>query len=216
MAVATSPGALLTADLLGSSVYSRPVTPSLRGVVALVAAAVIVALVPSASWSALSASADRKGNRLAYSDPCSYLTTKQVQQQFGGPVTVDPTNLGTNGLVKAFGCAFIVGPPTKPVGVIVTTIQFPFFTPTGQTSVDVIEILRAVDAQGGLTVEDAKLGKASYVDVDRSMLFVAANKKFAFAIQWRPTGAPSEGGKLDPQAQKKLTALAKAIVARAR
>jgi hypothetical protein len=44
---------------------------------------------------------------------------------------------------------------------------------------------------------------------------VAVNKKFAFSLQWLPTGGPSVGGKLDAKTQKQLTVLAKQVVARA-
>ena len=60
-------------------------------------------------------------------------------------------------------------------------------------------------------MEDAKVGSHSYVDVDRSILAVAPNKKFAFSLQWLPTGGSPVGDKLDAKTQKQLTTLAKQI-----
>jgi hypothetical protein len=160
------------------------------------------------------AATPRKGSGLGVGQPCTYLTAKQVQKVFKSPVTIDPTNRGANTLT-AEACAYLVGPPGQPTGVLVTFDLFPFFPPPGQTAIDALESQRATDSLGGLTVVDAKVGQKSYVDLDRSVLAVAVNKKFAFTLQWLPTGGPSVGGKLDAKTQKQLTVLAKQVVARA-
>ena len=71
------------------------------------------------------------------------------------------------------------------------------------------------DSVARLTVVDAKVGRSSYADLDTSIVAAAPNKKFAFSLQWLPTGGPPAGGKLDAKTQKQLTTLAKQIAARA-
>jgi hypothetical protein len=154
-----------------------------------------------------------KGSGLSVRHPCTYLTSKQVAEAFGPPVTVDPTNRGANILI-ASGCSYLVGPAGQPTGVLVTLDLFPFFPPPGQTAIDVLESQRAADSLGGLTIVDGKLGQKSYVDLDRSVIVVAPSKKFAFSLQWLPTSGPPIGGKLDAKTQKQLTTLAKQIIAR--
>jgi hypothetical protein len=160
------------------------------------------------------AATTRKGSGLSVGHPCSYLTATQVQKVFRAPTTVDPTNRGGSTLT-AQGCSYLVGPPGQSTGALVAVDLFPFFPSPGQTAIDALESQRATDSLSGLTVVDAKVGQKSYVNLDRSILTVAPNKKFAFTLQWLPTGGPSVGGKLDAKTQKQLTDLAKQIVARA-
>jgi hypothetical protein len=155
----------------------------------------------------------RKGSGLNVSKPCTYLTAKQVQTAFRAPVTIDLTNRGNNEFIAA-GCSYVVGMIGHPAGVLVTTIVYPFFPVPGQTAIDVVEAQRADAALYGLLIEDAKIGRTGYIDADHSIVTVAANKKFAFSLQWLATGAPSNGDKLDARTQKQLLALAKEIVAR--
>jgi hypothetical protein len=146
-------------------------------------------------------------------DPCSYLTTAQVQKAFGGPVTVDPTNRGSK---TPNDCGFVIGNVFTPAGVLVSTNQFPgFLVPPGQSAIDVVEGQRAIDAQDGLTVVDANVGKSSYLDTDRSAITVAPSTKFAFTLQWLPASAPPQGGPLDAPTKKQLLALSKSITSRA-
>lgn len=160
------------------------------------------------------AATTRKGSGLSIVHPCTYLTAKQVQKVFRASTTIDPTNRGANTLTSQ-GCSYLVGPPGQPTGALVTVDLFPFFPPPGQTAIDALESLRATDSLAGQTLVDAKLGQTSYVNLDQSVLAVAPNKKFAFSLQWLPTGAPGGGGKLDAKTQKQLTDLAKQILSRA-
>jgi hypothetical protein len=176
-------------------------------------AAVAVAAVAVGSGAA-SAATTAKGSGLSVGHSCTYLTAPQVQKVFGSPVTIDPTNRGANTLTSS-GCSYLVGPPGQPAGVLVTVDLFPFFPQPGQTAIDVLESQRATDSLGGLTIVDGKLGQKSYIDLDRSLIAVAPNKKFAFSIQWFPTNGPTIGGNLDTKTRKQLTTLAKQIVARA-
>jgi hypothetical protein len=146
---------------------------------------------------------------LKIGQPCTYLSAKQVQKVFAAPVTVDPTNRGASSI--SAGCAYLVGPPGQPTGVLVALLVFPYFSSPGQTAIDALESQRASESLAGLTVEDAKVGSHSYVDIDRSILAVAPNKKFAFSLQWIPTGGSPVGDKLDAKTQKQLTTLAKQI-----
>ncbi len=155
-----------------------------------------------------------KGSGLIVAHPCTYLTVKQIQKVFGAPVTIDPASLGGSTLFTA-ACNYLVGPPGQPTGTLEAVDLFPIFPSPGQTAIDALESQRATDSLGGLTVVDAKVGQKSYVDLDRSVLAVAPNKKFAFTLQWRPTSGPPNGGKLDAKTQKQLTVLAKQIIARA-
>jgi hypothetical protein len=159
------------------------------------------------------AATTRKGSGLSLVHPCTYLTAKQVQKVFRAPTTIDPTNRGAI-ILSAQGCSYLVGPPGQLVGALVVLDLYPFFPQPGQTAVDALESQRATDSQSGLTVVDAKVGQKSYVNLDQSVLSVASNKKFAFSLQWLPTGGPSVGGTLDAKTRKQLTDLAKQIVAR--
>ncbi len=145
-------------------------------------------------------------------DACSYLTAGQVQKAFGGPVTVDPTNRNSK---SPTDCGFLVGNPFTG-GDLVSTNLFPGFdVPAGETALDVVESQRAIDASDGLNVVDVTVGKHSYIDLDRSVITVAATPKFAFSLQWLAPGAPAQGGAIDPPTRKQLIALAKSVVSRA-
>jgi hypothetical protein len=175
------------------------------------ALAVAVATVGS---SVAGAATTAKGSGLSVGHSCTYLTAQQVQKVFGSPVTIDPTNRGGSTLVSS-ACSYLVGPPGQPTGALVALDVFPFFPPPGQTAIDALESQRATDSLGGLTIIDGKLGKKSYIDLDRSVIVVAPNKKFAFSLQWLPTSGPAIGGKLDAKTQKQLTTLAKQVITRA-
>lgn len=155
-----------------------------------------------------------KDTGLSIAHPCTYLTAKQVGKVFGTPVTIDPTNRGASTLISA-GCAYLVGPAGQPTGALVALDLFPYFPPPGQTAFDALEGQRATDSLGGLTIIDGNVGQKSYVDLDRSLIAVAPTKKFAFTLQWFPTGGPGIGGKLDAKTQKQITTLAKQIISRA-
>ena len=174
-----------------------------------------IAVVAVAGGSVAVAAPQRVNTKFDRKQPCKYVTAKQVQKVFGGPVTVDPSNQGRNTFL-ANACAFIVGTAAQPKGVLVVIKRYPYFEQPGQTAVDVLESSRATDSLAGVTVEDGKVGTASYVNLDHSTLSVAPNKKFAFALQWIAQGAPPDGGKLDAATQKRLTTLAKLLAKAAR
>jgi len=145
-------------------------------------------------------------------DPCSYLTTSQVQKTFGGPVTpMRPTLAPASSTV----CNFQVGVGGGG-GTLVVALLYPFFPPPGQTGVDVIESQHADDTVTGHTIETVSVGKFAYADLDLSVVYVAASKKFAFSLQWLPPGVSPPGSTLTPKVEKQLVALAKVVVARSR
>ncbi|HSO95185.1 MAG TPA: hypothetical protein VLV81_04010 [Acidimicrobiia bacterium] len=174
-------------------------------VVTLLAATALVA--PGAAR----ATTARKGSGLSITKPCTYLTAKQVQKVVGAPVTIDPTNRGGDTLT--IGCSYLVGPPGQPIGAMAAVLVFPYFSSPGQTAVDVLESQRASDSLSGQTVVDAKIGRSSYANLDASTVVVAPSKKFAFSLQWLPTG--STGVRFDAKTQQQVTTLAKQIAARA-
>jgi hypothetical protein len=180
-----------------------------RALVVMVAASTV------AGAHAAAAAPRRVDAKFDRTQPCKYVTAKQVQKVFGGPVTVDPSNQGRNTFL-ANACAFIVGPTAQPTGVLVVVKRYPYFEQPGQTAIDVLQSTRATDSLAGLAVEDAHLGHGSYVNLDHSTLNVAPNKKFAFALEWIAPGAPPDGGKLDAATQTRLTTLAKLIAKAAR
>jgi hypothetical protein len=146
------------------------------------------------------------GPKFKTGDPCTWLRTAEVQRAFGAPVTTSHET----GL--AIGCDFIVGPPSQPVGTLRATLIFPFFSQPGESGVDALEVNRAIDAANSVSIAGAKLGSASYFNLDTSTLYVAVSKKFTIALQWTPAGAPSTGAKITPPVQAKLLVLAKAVV----
>lgn len=148
---------------------------------------------------------------LTPAQPCTYLTTAQVQRAFGaGPVTI---STGTGGPVSSTICSYQVG----SVGTLSVALLYPFFPPPGQTAVDVVEAQRADDTVTGLTLETIKVGASAYADLDRAIVYVAASKKFAFSLQWLPPGvSPTNGTPLTPKLQRRMIALARTVVARSR
>jgi len=175
----------------------------------------MIAAVAVAGVSVAAAAPRRLDAKLDRKQPCQFVTAKQVQKVFGGPVTVDPSNRSLNRFV-ANACAFIVGTVAQPKGVLVVIKRYPYFQQPGQTAIDVLEATRATDSLAGLTDEDGGIGTKSYFSLDHSMLSVAPNKNFAFALQWLAPGAPPDGGKLDVATRHRLTTLAKLIVKAAR
>ncbi len=151
---------------------------------------------------------------LTVGQPCTYLTTAQVQKVFAtGPVTASALS---GGPALATVCDFQVGAGGAS-GTLVASLLYPFFPPPGQTAVDVVEGQHADDTVTGLTLQTLSVGKSSYADLDRSIVYVAASKKFAFSVQWVPPGvSPSEGASMSPKLQKQLVTLAKAVVARSK
>lgn len=143
------------------------------------------------------------------SDACTYFATQQVEKAFGGPVTVDASNRGTN---LPGTCAYLIGNPFQPTGILVAVNLFPgFLVPAGQTGTDVVESQRAVDAQAGYEVVDAPIGKHGYFNVTHPAVSLVASSKFAFSLAW----STPAGGTLTPALRKQLTTLAKAVVAKA-
>src|SRR5260370_741886 len=176
---------------------------------------VIIAAVTVAGVSVAAAAPRRLDAKFDRLKPCQYVTAKQVQKVFGGPVTVDPSHPGLTTFV-ANDCSFIVGTATQPMGVLLVVKRYPYFQQPGQTAVDVLESSRASDSLAGLTDEDGGIGTTSYFGIDHSMLSVAPNKNFAFGLQWLAPGAPADGGRLDAATRHRLTTLARVIVKAAR
>ncbi|HEY6318347.1 MAG TPA: hypothetical protein VI462_10740 [Acidimicrobiia bacterium] len=150
---------------------------------------------------------------LTVAQPCTYLTTAQVQKVFaGGPVTASPGN----GPASSTVCNYQVGAGGS-TGTLVVALMYPFFPPPGQTAVDVVEAQHADDTVTGLTLQTLRVGTSSYADLDRSIVYVAASKKFAFYLQWLPPGvSPSNGASMSPKLQKQMVTLAKVIVVRSK
>jgi len=147
---------------------------------------------------------------LTAAQPCTYLTTSQVQKTFGGPVTpVRPTIAPASSTV----CNFQIGVGGSG-GTLVSSLLYPFFPTPGQTGVDVIEGQHADDTVTGHTIETVSVGKFAYADLDLSLVYVAASKKFAFSLQWLPPGVSPPGSTMTPKVERQLVALAKLVVAR--
>jgi hypothetical protein len=159
--------------------------------------------VPTASSSA--------GEGFDITNPCTYLSSRQVRKAFGSPVTVDPTNRGS----KIPGtCAYLVGDPQQPTAALVAVNVFPgFYLPQGQTAADVVESQRATDAAGLLEVVDADVGHDGFFNVSQASLSLVATSKFAFELQWLPL---PYGGPLTPAIRRRLTTLAKVVIVEAK
>jgi hypothetical protein len=149
-----------------------------------------------------------KAPKFKIADPCTYLTARQVQAAFGGPVTVDPTN---RGVPVPRTCDFV----TASGGALVAVNSYPGVNPVpGQNAVDEIEVQQAHDSLAGLTLEQVPVGRHAYVDTDRSLIAVAANPKFAFTLSWNPSGGGA-GASLTRRDSEHLVSLAKLVIARA-
>jgi len=173
-------------------------------------------LVVAAVVCLLGAAADARTSTkaaLTIAQPCTYLTTSQVQRAFGGPVTASSS---TGGPVPTTVCNYQVGAGGS-TGTLVAALLYPFFPPPGQTAVDVVESQHADDTVTGLTLQTISVGRSAYADLDRSIVYVAASKKFAFSLQWLPPGvSPTNGSPLTPKLQRTMVALARTVVARSR
>jgi hypothetical protein len=171
-----------------------------------VAALTVVAAFTVAAGGVPAAAGKPTGPAFKTGDPCTWLRTAEVQRAFGAPVaTSHETGL-------AIGCDFIVGGPSQPVGTLRVTLIFPFFPQPGESGVDALEVNRAIDAANNVSIASAKVGKASYFNLDTSTLYVAVSKKFTAALQWTPTGAPASGARITPPVQAKLLLLGKAVI----
>jgi hypothetical protein len=120
----------------------------------------------------------------------------------------------TRATLYSIACNFVVGAAPQPTGTLVVALLFPFFPPPGETALDVVDVQRAIDAANNVRISRVKLGKSSYFDLDNSTLTVAVSKKFAFTLQWVPTGALGGGSTLTSALQAKLTGVARSVVAR--
>jgi len=177
-----------------------------RGAAGLAAIAVTAAIALGAGVAG--AAGKPTGPTFKSGDPCTWLRLSEVQGAFGGPITTSHLT----GL--AIACDFVVGAPLQSTGTLRVTLIFPFFSQPGESGLDALEVNRAIDAANSVSIASAKLGKAGYLNLDNSTLYVAVSKKFTIALQWTPAGAPPTGAKLTPPVQAKLFTLAKAIISR--
>ena len=175
-----------------------------RCVAGLAALAVAAAIAIGAG--APGAAGKPSGSAFKNGDPCTWLRLSEVQRAFGGPIATSHVT----GL--AIACDFVIGSPPSSGGALRVTLIFPFFSQPGESGVDALEVNRAIDAANSVSIASAKVGKASYFNLDTSTLYVAVSKKFTIALQWTPAGAPASGAKLTPPVQAKLVALAKAVM----
>jgi hypothetical protein len=151
------------------------------------------------------------GTGFKVTNSCTYLSSRQVQKEFGSPVTIDPTNRGSR---IPGTCAYLVGDPLQPTAALVAVNVFPgAFLPPGQTAVNTVESQRATDAQGQVEIVDADVGRDGYFDVNHASLTLVATSGFAFGLQWLPL---PYGTPLTPTIRRKLTALARIIIAEAK
>jgi hypothetical protein len=177
-----------------------------RGVAGLIAIFVTAAIALGAGGAG--AAGKPAGPAFKNGDPCTWLRPSEVQRAFGGPITTSHLT----GL--AIACDFVVGAPLQSTGTLRVTLIFPFFSQPGESGIDALEVNRAIDAANSVSIASAKIGKAGYLNLDNSTLYVAVSKKFTIALQWTPAGAPPTGAKLTPPVQAKLFTLAKAIIGR--
>jgi hypothetical protein len=184
-------------------------------------AVVVVALAVAATSAGAAPAFDRgpklpKGPKIKVTKACSLLDRKQVALLFGARVGLSRTNAQspiTN------DCAWIVHDAANDAlvaGRLVGVLVYPGFTPPGANAVSVLEDDRANAQVGGSGVIDLPLGKAGFLYKPRSLVEVAPSKRFAFSLQWLPTGGPPEGGPVTPEIRSVLTTLATDVTKRAK
>jgi len=182
-------------------------------------AAALVAVVAVATVAPGDASAGKlpklpklpKGPRIETDQPCTLIGEKQLEEVLEPTVSVDDGNeqspIGSD-------CAWIIGERTAPEARLVGVVVYPGFTAPGANAVDVVEDDRANAQISGPGVVDLPLGKGGFVDKPRALLEVAANKRFAFSLQWYAAGGPPEGTPITDEVRSLLTRLATDIARR--
>lgn len=179
-------------------------------------AAALVAVVAVATVSPGDASAGKvpelpKGPKIKTDQPCTLIGEKQLEEVLEPTVAVDEGNeqspIGSD-------CAWVIGHTDAPEARLVGVVVYPGFTAPGSNALDVVENDRANAQISGPGVVDLPLGKGGFVEKPRSLLEVAANKRFAFSLQWYPSGGAPEGSPITDEVRSLLTTLATDVARR--
>jgi hypothetical protein len=182
----------------------------LRPMVLAGASGVLVALLAA---SAAGAKPEKlpKGKPIDPTEPCTLVSRGQANVVFAAPTDRDK---GNDASPVTTDCALIIGPSAAPTGRLVMSVVFPVFGGSETDAVNVVESDRANAQLSGPGVADLPLGKGGFLQKPRSLVEVAPSKKFAFTLQWFPTGGPPEGGPVTEAVRKQLTVLATDIAKR--
>jgi hypothetical protein len=180
---------------------------------AVAAAALVAALSATAAGASVAAKPQKlpKGKEIDPTQPCTLVSRGQANVVFAAHTDRDK---GNDASPVTSDCALIIGPSTAPVGRLVMSVVFPVFGGSETDAVNIVESDRANAQLSGPGVADLPLGKGGFLQKPRSLVEVAPSKKFAFTLQWLPTGGPPEGGPITEEVRKQLTVLATDIAKR--
>jgi hypothetical protein len=151
--------------------------------------------------------AAKKSPRATINNPCTLLTIKQVQKQFGGPIappTLDQVYLS---------CHYLVGTNPAVAGGTLSVVQlFPnYLQKSSSTAKSAFEDEHAIDMLSNNILADVNgVGRDAYMNLTKGTLVVLATKNFLITLSWAPTPAR----KLNARDIRKLKALAKIAVPR--
>jgi hypothetical protein len=150
-----------------------------------------------------------KGPKIKRTEACTVLSADQAKT-LGQPVVVSE-----NDFLGPYDCDFLIGadPSQAPGGRLSVIILYPFYGPDFPNAVSALQDQYATDALSEHDLRDVDgIGVSAFFDETGGSIKVAATKKFAFALTWRPANVD---GALTAPVRKKLVKLAKNIVKRA-
>ena len=177
------------------------------------ASAMLVAALSASAGASVAAKPQKlpKGKPIDPAKPCTLVSRGQANVLFAAHTDRDK---GNDASPVTTDCAIVVGPSAAPVGRLVMSVVFPVLGGSETDAVNIVESDRANAQLSGPGVADLPLGKGGFLQKPRSLVEVAPSRKFAFTLQWLPTGGPPEGGPITEQVRKQLTVLAADIAKR--
>ncbi len=171
---------------------------------------VILSIVASAPAFASTGDAKKpKGPKVVVDQACTMIWPERVEKAFGGPVVILPEST----IAGPAACVATVGtePSVPPGGTLQAFTEYPTIFSGNPTAVSSVEDRRAGDALSDDVLTDVDgVGRTAYFNHTKGTITVAANKKFAFTLQWTRVGAVA----ISDADRTKLTSLARNVVAR--
>lgn len=180
---------------------------------AIASGVLVAALAASVAGATVSAKPTKlpRGKEIDPTKPCSLVSRGQANVVFGEDTERDSEN---DASPVTTDCALIIGPTAAPLGRLVMSVVFPVFGGSETDAVNIVESDRANAQLSGPGVTDLPLGKGGFLHKPRSFVEVAPSKKFAFTLQWLPTGGPPDGAPVTEEVRKQLSVLAADVAKR--
>jgi hypothetical protein len=155
-----------------------------------------------------------KGPDVERDEACSLVGKQQIRNVFGAPVVLRNKTNSESPIPN--DCAWVVKSSGDTLGRLVGVIVYPGLAGPGVDAIEVVEDDRANAQLAGPGIAELPLGRAGFVYKPRSVVEVAPSRRFAFLLQWLPTGGPQEGSPITAEVRSRLTTLAADVVKRSK